>query len=53
MEPDRNSETNTKTGMIPTLANGCSKIKRPSRVGLVVAVAMDSLGVGEKRAMLT
>jgi hypothetical protein len=33
-----------KTGMRPTLANGCSKIKRPSRLGLLVA--MDS---GEKR----
>lgn len=29
-----------KTGMRPTLANGCSKIKRPSRLGLLVA--MDS-----------
>ena len=36
-----------KMGTRPTLANGCSKIKRPSRLGLLVA--MDS----EKRGMLT
>jgi hypothetical protein len=36
-----------KTGTRRTLANGCSKIKRPSRLGLLVAVAMDSEKRGE------
>jgi hypothetical protein len=29
---------NRKMGVRPTLANGCSKIKRPSKLGLVVAM---------------
>ena len=42
MGPDKGSETVEKRGTRPTLANGCSNIKRPSRPGLLVAVvAMD------------
>jgi hypothetical protein len=43
-----------KTGMRPrpTLANGCSNIKRPSRVGLLVVVVINSER-REERGLLT